>query len=703
MTPRELLETAIRYTELGYRVFPCIPRTKHPITEHGFKDASTDPAQIECWWSQHPTANIGIAAEGMLIVDIDGANNPWPGDPERSADLASAGAVAQTPHGGRHYLFRRPEGKDWKCSVGKLAPGVDIRTDGCYIVAVPSVIPEGSYHWVEGLNLEEGPDQLPVPPAWLVERLDTLTFGFATVSNVVVASGVANAIPEGQRNATLAKLAGTMRCVGMSRAEIAAALHRTNFDRCIPPLDELEVDKTAASVARYEPDQIATAMAENHFQEMFPAKPRHPIPVGKETRIRCVPDVICLADIEPQKVLWLWPGRIPLGRLMLLVGRPGAGKSFLTCDMIARISRGSHWPEPGFNKAQLGDSLLICAEDDPADTIAPRLIAADADRRRIHLLKAAKIIEVDGKEHSVAFDLSNVDLVRDTLEHLPECRMVVIDPIGSYLGGGVDAHRDNEVRSVLAPLAVLAAERGVAIVLVCHTRKASASFADDTALGSRAFVGLARSVLHLTADENDRDRKLLLPGKCNLSVSPPGLAFRIVGDPARLIWEPEPLKGFHADDAMTPGDKETTRGPAPTTRDAATVWLAELVRAGPMPVEEIKQQAKAAELGWRTIRRANEVLGIVPRKRTFAGGWEWALPEGGQPDAEGGHDPRRCPSSEKPGHLRENEAENGQKPLYSWEGGQVDDNLATFGDDAGNVATFEADGGLFPEHRGLPD
>lgn len=326
-----------------------------------------------------------------------------------------------------------------------------------------------------------------------------------------------------------------------------------------------------------------------------------------------------------------------------------------------------------------------------------------ADCRRIHLLKAAKLVEVDGKETSVAFDLSNVDLIRDALIRLPECKLVIVDPIGSYLGGRVDAHRDNEVRSVLAPLAALASERNVAVVLVCHTRKALASFADDTALGSRAFVGLARSVLHLTADENDRDRKLLLPGKCNLSASPPGLAFRIVGEPARIEWEPEPLEGFHADDAMTPGDKIISRGPVPRTRDAATDWLADLLKGGPVTVDEIKKQAKDAGLACRTIRRANEVLGIVPRKQTFAGGWEWALPEGGQPAAEGGQVPRRWPSSAKPGPLRRNAGENDQNPLDSIEGGQVTDNLATFGPDVDNLATFDDGETSFPFGVNNPD
>jgi hypothetical protein len=262
---------------MGYRVFPCIPGTKHPITQHGFKDASTDAAQVERWWSRHPGANVGIAAQGMLVIDIDGADNPWPGDPDRAADLAGAGAVALTPRGGRHYLFRRPVGKSWKCSTSKLAPGVDVRTDGGYIVAAPSVIEEGPYRWGEGLALDDPLNQLPEPPAWLTAALDALVspesngvaHGSPTLAHVAAGDAEANAIPAGQRNATLARLAGTMRRVGMGLPEIAAALHQTNRTRCEPPLADAEVDRIAASVARYAPDTVARALAENHFDQMY--------------------------------------------------------------------------------------------------------------------------------------------------------------------------------------------------------------------------------------------------------------------------------------------------------------------------------------------------------------------------------------------------------------------------------------------------
>ncbi len=274
MTPGELLTAALRYAEMGYRVFPCAPGAKSPLTDHGFLDATTDPDQIEGWWAQHPHANVGIPTEGLVVIDIDGEGNRWPGDdPDRMLDLA-AGPMALTPRGGSHRLSRQPHGKHWRCTEGRLAPKVDTRATGGYIVAPPSVVEGGKvYRWAPGLELDEPPDRLPEPPPWLAQELDGLAAplanGTPTLANGAAGSPEANAIPEGQRNATLAKLGGNMRRVGMSLAEIAAALLQTNKDRCVPPLRPREVERIAASIARYEPDQVAVALAENNWDQMY--------------------------------------------------------------------------------------------------------------------------------------------------------------------------------------------------------------------------------------------------------------------------------------------------------------------------------------------------------------------------------------------------------------------------------------------------
>lgn len=267
-TTDELRDSALRYAEMGYRVFPCAPDDKRPITRNGFKNGTTDAGKIEEWWTRHPRANIGIATEGLIVIDVDTAANTWPGDPERSCDL-SAAPLALTPRGGCHRIFRQPAGKAWRSTTSRLATKVDTRADGGYIVAPPSVIQGKPYQWAPGLELDETPDRLPEPPPWLVAELDALANGSPTVGHVAAGPPEANAIPAGQRNATLARLGGAMRRVGMSKAEIAAALAQANRGRCVPPLPDDEVGRIAASVARYEPNQISVALAENHYEQMY--------------------------------------------------------------------------------------------------------------------------------------------------------------------------------------------------------------------------------------------------------------------------------------------------------------------------------------------------------------------------------------------------------------------------------------------------
>ncbi len=265
-----MLEAAIGYAELGFRVFPCANEANPvPLTRHGFKDATCDSVQIEHWWASCPNACIGLATAGLLVVDIDAPPNPWLADqPDLAMDLIGA-PTSITPGGGRHHIFRRPDGKTWTCTVSQLAPRVDTRTDGGYIVVPPSIRADGSYRWLEGCELDIGPDRLPEPPCWLIDLLDNPgTPGLRSPPAAGFATS-ANTIPSGQRNATLAKLAGAMRRVGMSQTEIGAAIHRANADRCSPPISDREVDRITASVARYEPDQIAVAMTENHWEQMY--------------------------------------------------------------------------------------------------------------------------------------------------------------------------------------------------------------------------------------------------------------------------------------------------------------------------------------------------------------------------------------------------------------------------------------------------
>lgn len=257
-------DAALRYADLGYPVFPCLPDVDpKPLTPNGFYNATTDLDEVEAHWHDNPVACIGVATGGLLVVDVDSKDNPWLAEyPERANSLLAA-PTSITPSGGRHHYFRLPPGKIWRCSVRQLAPNVDIRTDGGYAILPPSVRKDGRYKWVEGCELEVPPDKLPLPPNWLCDALD-----LAADKPDRITCGAENPIPTGQRNSTLTRLAGNMRRVGMSTAEISAALQQTNTDRCRPPLDRKEVQRIATSIGRYRPDEVSTALAENHFAQL---------------------------------------------------------------------------------------------------------------------------------------------------------------------------------------------------------------------------------------------------------------------------------------------------------------------------------------------------------------------------------------------------------------------------------------------------
>lgn len=275
----QFLDAALRYAEMGYRVFPCRPGRKLPNTTHGRNDATTDEDQIRQWWEACPTANIGLVTDGLLVVDVDGGDNDWPSNQELAAELCQA-PTSVTPSGGRHHVYRQPEGKGYRSTAGRLATKVDTRANGGYIVAPPSRLEDGSqYQWIDGLELDPL-GRLPEPPGWLVQMLDALAQGRgpgAMPSGPIL--GDSNPIPDGQRNYTLARLAGTMRRAGMSRGEIASALQRANADRCCPPLCESEVDRIADSISRYEPDQITVALVENHWGQMAEETPEATGPI----------------------------------------------------------------------------------------------------------------------------------------------------------------------------------------------------------------------------------------------------------------------------------------------------------------------------------------------------------------------------------------------------------------------------------------
>jgi 5S rRNA maturation endonuclease (ribonuclease M5) len=338
------------------------------------------------------------------------------------------------------------------------------------------------------------------------------------------------------------------------------------------------------------------------------------------------PVIVRLPDVKPELVAWLWPGRIAIGKLTLIAGDPGLGKSFLTLDMAARVSRGRAWPDAPSGAMTPGGVVLLSAEDGIADTIRPRLDAAGADVSRIAALEAIRTVGANGRESARTFDLSrDLPALESAIQSVDGCRLVVIDPVTAYLGG-VDSHKNAEIRGLLAPLGAIAERYGVAIVAVTHLNKSGGGPAIYRAMGSLAFAAAARAAWAVSKDRDDPRRRLLLPIKNNIAPDTGGLAYRIEpmgvdGCPV-VAWEPDAV-ALSADDALA-GDRD--EGGGRTERDDAAEWLADLLAHGPRPARDVEREARDAGHSIATVRRAKAAIGVVSRKPAFDGPWEWTLP-----------------------------------------------------------------------------
>ena len=358
-------KSAMYYADQGFPVFPCKPGRKDPLTTHGFHDASTNAAQIERWWNANPEANVAIPTAGLVVIDVDGPANEWPNDRALEEQLGQTGCpINITPRGGRHLIFLQPEGVEWKNTTSKLAPSVDTRATGGYILVPPSVVDSKRYRWADTFEMDGTPDELPLPPDWLIDELHKASSSRLPAATTTEGDGATNDILLHFRNDTLASLGGTMRRVGMGAEEILAALHTANRNRCKPPLDDKEVVKIAMSVSRYDPSLVAVAGAENHWAQMggvdrVLANSSSPVERVKREEAPPIPDELLsipgfVNDVADYTMSTApYPNRVmafagALGLLSFLTARKvrdqGDNRTSLYILALAHSAAGKDWP-----------------------------------------------------------------------------------------------------------------------------------------------------------------------------------------------------------------------------------------------------------------------------------------------------------------------------------------------------------------------
>ncbi|MEW6447179.1 MAG: AAA family ATPase [Bacillota bacterium] len=328
-------------------------------------------------------------------------------------------------------------------------------------------------------------------------------------------------------------------------------------------------------------------------------------PAAMQLKTQPEPVVVSLANVEPEPVSWLWEPYLPLGKLTIVEGDPGAGKTWVTLAICAKLTSGGH------------NVLYATAKDGLADTIRLRVEGMGADLSRFYVLRGVK----DEKGEEVLFTLGDVGgLERAITEYQPA--LAVLDPIQGFPGGNVDIHRANEVRAKLAPLVRIAETYGCAVVIVRHLSKAPAGRSIYRGLGSIDFTAAARSVLLVGVDQ--KGQRAVVHHKNSVGELGPSMSFEITE--GQFFWRGE--VNITAADLLRPDAEPEER----SALDEAAGWLQELLAGGPVEAKLAMKEAKAAGIADITLRRAKAVLGIkvfrngTPGERG-SGKWSWRLPD----------------------------------------------------------------------------
>lgn len=329
--------------------------------------------------------------------------------------------------------------------------------------------------------------------------------------------------------------------------------------------------------------------------------------------------VVLMSDIKTEEVSWLWYPYIALGKLTILEGDPGLGKSWLTCALASGVSCGRGLPGAGIYEA--GNVLMLSAEDGLADTLRPRLDTVGADVSRVFALAEPLTFDVAGL----------IKLEAAIVKYKP--LLVLIDPLFAFTGGKVDIHRANECRAISAPLAAIAERQGCAIVAVRHLGKSrGGGHALNAGIGSIDFTAAARSVLLVGADPDEPNKRAIVQIKNNLAPHGPAVGFKL--EDSQFYWTGESTLTAGRILAATSEDERSTL-------EEAAYFLRRTLQDGPLPTKEVKREARKAGISDATLRRAKDRLGIQAEHigGRFGDGeqrWVWVLPgsEGAQGNSE---------------------------------------------------------------------
>jgi hypothetical protein len=572
--PEEVRQAVAR----GWRLLPVQAHGKIPLVKEWQKVATRDLAKLEAWAHEFPGCNWGVATgpgSGIFVLDIDGEQGLAAVHAYHQQGKEMPDTVTVSTGLGSHLYFRWPKGQSVLNSAGKLAKGLDIRGDGGYVVLPPSVHANGNqYAYID----QDEP--IADAPAWLLELIKQPTLP-APVASAAVAP-----IGPGRRTKLLFSTAGKLRAQGVPTEGILAALTGLNatFD---PPHGDKKLQEIAKGIERYPAGHTSGTLA---------------------------PDLVCLADVEAMPVPWLWKGYLAFGMLAMLSGDPDAGKTFIALAIAADLSNG-RVPVSGDPCAPI-TTLYLSHENAAQYVIRPRFDALGGNAKRFHLLRGSVLVDGEAAIRS-GITLKDVALLEDALKKTG-ARLIVIDPIQSYLGAEVDAHRSNETRPVMDGLIDLAEKHNACVLVVRHLSKASGGRAIHRGLGSIDLSGAVRMEMIAGNAAGDPNSRALVPIKNNVGPRADSLRYEILGADmdARLEWRGK--SQLTADDLLAPDAEAEGRSDSA----AAVDFLLERLSAGPKSAKDLENESG---LHLRTLERAARKICVKRTRDGESGPWLWSL------------------------------------------------------------------------------